>query len=286
MSHLPEPPTASLRKLPLDTDMLLARGEWSWCAMEHSRIGSIELAELGSPFHHLALSLGSTPPRLTMQIDGRRRHARAATDDVTMIQAGASGLSGWDGPMESACLYFTDGALGQALGRDAADVRHDVRTRIVQRSPRLARLIYALFLDARQAQPHGALIGDAIFVALAALLAPVPSQRMRSTGEPRRVADALAFIHAHLTDDLSISSIAQAAATSPNHLNRCFRLAVGCSIWNYVLRSRANYAMRLLQHGHGSLAVVAQDAGFQTYPAFIAAFRQTFGQLPSAVRSH
>lgn len=285
MPQLPGLQPASLQKLPPGTDMLLARGEWSWCAMEHSRIGSVELAELGSPFHHLALSLGSTPPRLTMQIDDRRRHARAAANDVTMIQAGAYGLSGWDSPMESACLYFTDEALGQALGLDAANVRHDVRTRIVHRSPKLARLIHALFLDASRAQPHGALIGDAIFLALAAMLAPAPSHRMRPTGELRRVTEALAFIHAHLTDDLSIGSIAQAAATSPYYLNRCFRVAVGCSIWKYVLRARANYAMRLLQHGHSSLAAVAQDAGFQTYPAFIAAFRQTFGQLPSAVRS-
>lgn len=37
--------------------------------------------------------------------------------------------------------------------------------------------------------------------------------------------------------------------------------------------------MRILQHGLGSLAAVEQNAGFQTYPGFIAAFRQTFGQL-------
>lgn len=276
---------ADLRKLPVGSEMLLARADWSWCALEHSRIGAIELAEDGAPFHHLALPLGREAPRLTMQIDGRRRYARTAPDAVTMIQAGASGTSGWDGTMESACVYFTDQALTRALGLDGDIVNHDIRTRLAHHSPPLARLTYSLFLDAVAGKPHGLLVGDAIFVALASHLAPPPAKPAWRHGEPGRVRDALTFIHAHLTDELSITAIADAAATSPYYLNRCFRLALGCSIWRYVLRTRADFAMHLLGRDYTSLAAVAQQAGFETYPAFIAAFRERFGKLPSAARS-
>lgn len=66
---------------------------------------------------------------------------------------------------------------------DAADVCHDVGPRIDHRSPALVRVINALVLGASQAQPHGALIGDAIFEALAAMLTFVPIYRMRRTSE-------------------------------------------------------------------------------------------------------
>ena len=236
----------NLSKLPPEAaDMLLARGEWSYCAMEHSRIDAVVLAEPGAPFHHLALTLGRDQPNFSFRMDGRRQLGRTSPDSVTMIEAGAAGSSGWDATMESACLYFMDDALAQVLGLAATDVRHDVRTQLICHSPILARLVHALFMDVAAGQPHGALIGDAVFVALAAHVAPSQAQRSRASRgqrEPWRVRNALAFIHAHLTDEMSIPRIADAAATSPYYLNRAFRLAIGCSIWQYVLRARAQYA--------------------------------------------
>lgn len=279
---------ADLRKLPPDAaDLLLARGEWSWCAMEHSRIGAVELVEPGSTFHHLALPLERRPLRFTFTSGGRRQHSRNGPDMVAMVAAGDAGRLHWDDTYESACLYFTDAALAEALGLETEQVDHTVRTRMDHCSPALARLVHALFADVAAGQPHGALIGDAVFLALAAELAPFGIQRRRSpvrSGEPWRVRNALAFIHAHLTDDLSIARIADAAATSPFHLSRAFRLAIGCSIWRYVIGARARYAAILLRDRDRSLTDVADAAGFKTYPAFIAAVRGQVGVTPMQIR--
>lgn len=277
-----------LRKLPPEAgDLLLARGEWSWCAMEHSRIGAVELVEPGSPFHHLALPLERRPLRFTFTSGNRRQHARNGPGMVAMVAAGDAGRAHWDDVYESACLYFTDAALAEAMGVETGEVRHEVRTRMNHRSPALARLVHALFADAAAGQPHGALIGDAVFLALAAEVAPLHIQQRRTlvrSGEPWRVRNAMTFIHSNLTGDLSIATIADAAATSPFHLNRTFRLAVGCSIWRYVLGARARYAAVLLRDQHLSLAGVAANAGFNTYPAFIAAVRCETGVTPMQLR--
>ena len=279
---------ASLRKLPPDAaDLLLARGEWTWCAMEHSRIGAVELVEPGSPFHHLALPLDRRPLRFTFTSGRHAQHARNGPDMVAMVAAGDAGRSRWDDVYESACLYFTDAALADAMGVESEDIRHDVRTRLDHHSPTLARLMHALFLDAAAGQPHGALIGDAAFLALAAELAPSHLRRRRSAtrdGEPWRVRNALAYIHAHLTDELTIAQIADAAATSPHYLNRAFRLAIGCSMWRYVLAARARHASVLLSDRRLSLTSIAELAGFKSYPAFIAAIYRETGYTPGQVR--
>lgn len=83
---------------------------------------------------------------------------------------------------------------------------------------------------------------------------------------------------------MTIAQIARGAGTSPYHLNRAFRLAVGCSIWRYVLGARARYAMVLMGREDVSLARVARAAGFSTYPAFIAAMRHEYGCTPGAVQ--
>lgn len=280
------PPT-SLRKLPPEAaDMLLGRGEWSWCAMEHSRIGAIELREAGVPFHHVALPLERRPLRFTFAMAGRRQHGRSAPDTVAMIEAGTEGTSHWDDVLESACLYFTDGALAQALGVEKPGIDHLIRTRLNYHSPALSRLVHALHADAAAGQPHGSLVGDAVFIALAALLVPSTQSRMSTRpDEPWRVRNALAFIHAHLTNELTVTQIAVAAASSPFYLNHAFRRAIGCSIWQYVLRERARYAATLMRSDEPSMLAISLAAGFTTYSGFIQAFKGEFGDTPARVRA-
>ncbi len=253
--------------------------------MEHSRIDAVELIEPGSPFHHLALPLERAPLRFTLRMDGRWLHGRNAADTVVMIEAGAAGMSHWDAAFESACLYFTNDALAHALGIEEAEVRHTIRTQTGYHSPELARLQHALYLDAATGQRHGTLIGDAIFVALAAHVVPQRKQiTLRHNGESWRVRNALGFIHAYLTEKLSIAAIAEAAGTSPYYLSHVFRDAIGCSIWQYVLRERARYAVFLMRNPQLTLTSVAQVSGFDTYASFIAAVRREYGQTPAALR--
>lgn len=141
--------------------------------------------------------------------------------------------------------------------------------------------------EPRSGQPHGTLIGDSVFVALASqLLAPQAQWRGRAQpGNPDwRVRRALEYIHAHLTRSLAIADIAAAAGTSPFHLNRQFRACLGHSLWQYVLRERARLALDLMQDSRISLTEVSSAAGFETYASFIDAMRRTFGALPSDLR--
>lgn len=280
-------PPSRLTKIPPDfANLVLARGEWSYCAMEHSRIGAIALEDPGAPFHHIALPLDRTPLRFMLKMDGLRLHGRNAPDTVAMIEAGAAGVSQWDGVFESACLYFTDDALSHVLGLAERGGRPKIRTGIDQDAPVLARLLHALHLDAIDGQPHGALVGDAVFLVLAAHLAThrIALRARPRNGEPWRVGNALAFIHSHLTEDLTIDQIAEAAATSPYYLNHAFRAAMGCSIWRYVLRERARHALVLMRREPLTLTEIALAAGFNTYPSFIAAARREFGQTPRNLR--
>lgn len=279
---------AQMRKVPPDmADHLLRRGEWSLCAMEHSRLGPVRFEAPAVPFHHLALPLERVPLKFGLQVEGRRHYGRNAPDTLTIIEAGVGGTTMWDAVYESACLYFTTQALCLALGRDVEDAAHRISTRIELHAPALARLLHALHADAAVGQPHGALVGDAIFVALAAQLVPdraPPRAYSRPHAPDWRVRRALEYIHAGLTGTLDLASIAAAAATSPFHLNRTFRATLGCSIWQYVLRERARCAIALMHDPRLSLGDVAHQAGFETYASFIAAVRGAFGQPPARLR--
>lgn len=274
-----------LSRVPPDMRHLVSgRGDWTLCAMEHTRIGAIRFDDPGAPFHHLSLPLGGDLPRMGMQVDGRRYLAGWGRDTIGVIEAHAGGTTWWDGPFESACFYFTPQALATALGREVDDA-HAIRTTATRESPVIARLLRALHADAEAGQPHGTLVGDAIFTALAAQLVPGARTGAGARGADWRVRRALEYIHAHLAERLSIPAIAAAAATSPFHLSRAFRAALGWSIWRYVLRERARLAVTLMRDASLTLADVAQRSGFDTYAGFIAAVKREFGAAPAKLRA-
>lgn len=277
-------PAALSRIPPPMRECVLHRGEWTLCAMEHSRIDAIHIDDPGVPFHHLSLPLGGKPPRMGMRIDGRRRRAGHGRDVIGVIEAHADGTAWWDGPFESACFYFTARALGEALGVDADRHVHDIRTTVDRHAPVVAHLLRVLHADAVAGQPHGSLVGDAAFAALAAQF--VPDRRLGTgpSGDDWRVRRALEYIHTRLSERLGIPAIADAAATSPFHLSRAFRAALGCSIWQYVLRERARRAASLMRDGALTLADVAQLSGFESYAGFIVAVKREFGATPAKLR--
>lgn len=280
---------AALRKVPPWLQHAVSlRAAWSLCALELSRLGPVHLEGPGMPFHHLGLPLEEVPLKAGMRVDGRRSHASAGRDGINVIAAGDGGEFWWDAPVDSACFYFTSAALGAALGRDIGDQAHGVRSAVSLHSPVLCRLLRALHADARAGQPHGLLVGDTIFAALAAQLVPsgaLAHGPLVATIGDRRVRRALEYIHAHLAVRLDVGSIAAAAATSPFHLSRCFRSAVGCSIWQYVLRERARHASMLMRNPDLHLADVSLRAGFETYASFAAAVRREFGVPPAGLRA-
>ncbi|RZZ90348.1 AraC family transcriptional regulator [Pseudoxanthomonas winnipegensis] len=277
--------TSEMRKVPpWLSHTVSARASWSWCAMEQSCFGPVQLDAPALPFHHLSLPLDRGALRMGMCVDGRRHVARMGQDDIGIIAAGDGGRFWWDRPVDSACLYFTDAALGEIVGHEVTDRSHGLRSTLQLRAPAIAGLLRVLRTDAATGQPHGALVGDAVFVALIPQLMPMARVPSGPRAADWRVGRALAYIHAHLSEPLDLASIAQAAASSPFHLARAFRARMGCTLWRYVLRERARGACWRLRDERLSLAAVAQAAGFVSYAGFIAAMRHEFGQSPQQLR--
>jgi len=84
---------------------------------------------------------------------------------------------------------------------------------------------------------------------------------------------------------MDVSSIAEAVETSPYHLSRIFRSALGCSIWQYVSRSRVQLALGLMKDPGLTLAQVAKLSGFESYSSFAATFKSVRGVSPAHFRA-
>lgn len=93
------------------------------------------------------------------------------------------------------------------------------------------------------------------------------------------------LIQARLDAPPSLAEVAEVAAFSPYHFHRLFTAFTGESLSAFVRRLRLERAANRLRQTFDPITEIALDAGYETPTNFGKAFRQQFGQSPSAYRA-
>lgn len=91
---------------------------------------------------------------------------------------------------------------------------------------------------------------------------------------------AIAYIDAHLSQELSVSALARAMNVSVSALAHCFSSQLGVSAYRYVTEKRLIYANKRLRAGERPTQVYAQ-CGYKDYPTFYKAYVKMFAHAPS-----
>jgi len=103
--------------------------------------------------------------------------------------------------------------------------------------------------------------------------------------EPEPVRLAKDFIHKHLTDQMSLETVASAVNVSPFHFCKLFKRATGLTFTEFVNRARVDKAKRMLMHPNARITEVAYDVGFQSLSHFNRSFRKIADESPSEFRN-
>ena len=99
------------------------------------------------------------------------------------------------------------------------------------------------------------------------------------TGD-RRISAVMEYIAGHLTEDLTVDQIADAAYLSRYHLMHLFKQATGYTLGNYITEKRLLLARDLLRSGT-PVTSVCFDCGFKNYSTFSRAYKKYFESTPS-----
>lgn len=90
----------------------------------------------------------------------------------------------------------------------------------------------------------------------------------------------IAYIEAHLFEDLSLGDLARTACVSRFHFARMFRVRTGFSPMKYVQHERIRIAKLLLRSGDRNISSVAAALGFFDQSHFSRVFRKITGMSP------
>jgi AraC-like DNA-binding protein len=96
----------------------------------------------------------------------------------------------------------------------------------------------------------------------------------------------IAYIQAHLQEELPVATLAAVAQTSPAHFARLFKVATGLTPHQYVITCRMEDAKRMLAETDVPLIEIGLQVGCADQSHFTALFRTHVAQTPKAFRDH
>lgn len=101
----------------------------------------------------------------------------------------------------------------------------------------------------------------------------------------RIVCQALAYIDSHLSETLSLDTIAGAIPVTPSYLSRTFKKETGQGLTDYINMARIEKAKELLSDGRVLNYEVAEQAGFHDPAYFSATFKKYTGMSPKEYKN-
>lgn len=99
------------------------------------------------------------------------------------------------------------------------------------------------------------------------------------------IEKSMDYLHEHLTDDLTLSDLAQVANMSETYYSSVFKKLNGISPWGYISAKRIDLAKHYLTESPGTMLALALRCGFKNTANFNRTFKKYTGLTPSEYKS-
>ena len=92
------------------------------------------------------------------------------------------------------------------------------------------------------------------------------------------------FLQEHLTEEISLSVLAEEFHLNPQYISQLFKSEIGVNFLTYLTNLRMERAKKLLLTTALSIAEVSEQSGYADYRVFTKVFKKTEGITPSQYR--
>ncbi len=230
------------------------------------------------------------PKRLSVKLD-RWFHADSVPGDFTLIPREI--LTTWNGGEGAEALVLS---LPPTFTRKTALQDTNYAPTFLEFMPRVGHtdpLVHAIGRAVLNELQTGGLLGalylESLFRTLAihllrnhAVFAKVPTP-VNGKLPPVALQRVRDYVHAHLSEEITLEALAALVHLSPYHFARKFKAATGLPPYQYVLHCRVEQAKTLLVAGKHSISEVAQAVGFASQSHLTRHIKHAFGVTPGAL---
>lgn len=140
-------------------------------------------------------------------------------------------------------------------------------------------------------QPDGAVVDPGLLAAqpeatLLRQLERIMTRYRDMVAGTNPVRQAIAYIHDHLDQSLSLQQVARHVHMNPNYFSEMFKRETGQNYLEYVTQAKLRRAMTLLAETPAKVSEVASRIGYEDTKYFNRLFKKFTGQTPSEYRGN
>jgi AraC family transcriptional regulator len=185
-------------------------------------------------------------------------------------------------------FYFDPAKVLLDLQPGDSDILHAPRlffedTALWQTAVKLGRLLDAPDANTRLClEALGVILAHELVRPEAAPHRTEPRARGGLAGWQKRTV--VEFVEEHLTENISLATLAELAQLSPYHFCRAFKQSFGVPPHRYHTARRIERAKALLANPNDSVTNIGMAIGFSETSSFTAVFRKTTGMTPTDYR--
>ncbi|MER0123059.1 helix-turn-helix domain-containing protein [Streptococcus sp. ZJ93] len=92
------------------------------------------------------------------------------------------------------------------------------------------------------------------------------------------------YIEQHFQEELSLAQISSAFYMTPQYFSKHFKEVVGEKFYQYLTKTRLNYAVSLMEQSNMNMLQIALESGFTTTASFNRVFKEVYDCLPTDYR--
>ncbi len=100
-------------------------------------------------------------------------------------------------------------------------------------------------------------------------------------GMKEKIYSITSYIHQHYSEDISLTSLAEAFYISPYYLSHQFKEVTGYTVVQYIQQTRIKNAQYLLLNSNEKITRIAEATGFSSFSQFNRVFRKLCQASPS-----
>lgn len=123
---------------------------------------------------------------------------------------------------------------------------------------------------------------ERILLILKSILHDVGQNMFKHKLKDSLISQSISYIHAHFSEDISVTALAKQVNLSKNQYTRRFQAQLEISPYQYIKRYRFGMAIFMLNAGT-PVNDVAERCGFLSASAFSNSFKKNFGYSPTKI---